>query len=149
MRRYAGLVFFASFLLAFFVTALTRRFAGSKILGIVTNNLWPRPLRAGRTKLRSAFSLADQPRATKSHPGRPKKNERSGSSEALRNAVYSACVSYALPGTGAGGASDSADAPPLTSPTLKREKRRMEMFSPSLAIAWLIISPIVRLSSLI
>ncbi|PYT60384.1 MAG: hypothetical protein DMG35_11535 [Acidobacteria bacterium] len=52
---------------------MSLRFAGSKILGIVTNNLWPRTLRAGRTKLRSAFSLADQPRATKSHPGRPKK----------------------------------------------------------------------------
>src|ERR1700681_127783 len=45
--------------------------------------------------------------------------------------------------------SELDDALPLTSPTLKRTKRRMPMFSPSLTMAWLIISPIVTLSSLV
>jgi hypothetical protein len=56
---------------------------------------------------------------------------------------------YDLIGSGAGtGAVSGPAAPPLTSPTLNRTNRRIEIFSPSLAIAWLIISPIVTLSSL-
>jgi hypothetical protein len=52
--------------------------------------------------------------------------------------------------TGSGTGEDSVpEAPgPLISPTLKRTNRRMEMFSPSFAIACVIISPIVTLSSL-
>ena len=37
---------------------------------------------------------------------------------------------------------------PATSPTLNRTNLRIEMFSPSFAIACVIISPIVTLSSL-
>src|SRR6266478_6205584 len=58
-------------------------------------------------------------------------------------------IHYALTGAGTGAVSGVADAPPLISPTLNRAKRRIEIFSPSLAIAWVIISPIVTLSSLI
>ena len=55
---------------------------------------------------------------------------------------------YALTGAGTGAVSGPAPPGPPISPTLKRTNRRMEMFSPSLAIAAVIISPIVTLSSL-
>src|ERR1700722_6237091 len=54
---------------------------------------------------------------------------------------------YAVTGTPASPASGAAE-PPATSPTLKRTKRRTEIFSPSFAIACVIISPIVTDSSL-
>ena len=48
---------------------------------------------------------------------------------------------------GTGAVSGPPPGPPI-SPTLKRAKRRIEIFSPSLAIACVIISPMVTLSSL-
>lgn len=58
--------------------------------------------------------------------------------------IVNAYAGTATPASPALGAAD----PPATSPTLKRTKRRTETFSPSLAIACVIISPIVTDSSL-
>ena len=67
-----------------------------------------------------------------------------------RNALEcsSEVLRYALTGAGTGAVSGPAPPGPPISPTLKRTNRRMEIFSPSFAIACVIISPIVTLSSL-
>src|SRR5205814_6476316 len=108
--------FFHSLLTSLLCCRHQSPFRPSKIRGIVTNYL--------RVRTSRVWECGSQgPRTA---------NKKSATVKPGRSAklLFGALVLYA----GTVAVSGPA-APPLTSPTLKRTKRRMEMFSPSLAMA--------------
>src|SRR5215471_4729607 len=147
MRRYAGRR------LALFLTTLDDEAMGLRYVKWNQWNcnkereMWPMSCGKDRQNFRvqgSKWPVTFAQKAAwqwqKPGAGHPKKRKARLGSEPYVRAVVG--LDYCAAGVGAPGNWLG------TSPTLKRAKRRMVMFSPSLAMAWVIFSPMVTVSSL-